>query len=111
MLILFMRDRFMRTIVFFDLPVLYSADRKNYRKFKKYLIKEGFIMLQNSVYSKLCLNSQQADLLIQRIKKNSPKKGIIQVLKLTENQYSQIEYIIGNSNTKVESSEDSLIVL
>ena len=106
MLILFMRDRFMRTIVFFDLPVLYSADRKNYRKFKKYLI-----MLQNSVYSKLCLNSQQADLLIQRIKKNSPKKGIIQVLKLTENQYSQIEYIIGNSNTKVESSEDSLIVL
>ena len=39
----------MRTIVFFDLPVLYSADRKNYRKFKKYLIKEGFIMLQNSV--------------------------------------------------------------
>ena len=101
----------MRTIVFFDLPVLYSADRKNYRKFKKYLIKEGFIMLQNSVYSKLCLNSQQADLLIQRIKKNSPKKGIIQVLKLTENQYSKIEYIIGNSNTKVESSEDSLIVL
>ena len=101
----------MRTIVFFDLPVLYSADRKNYRKFKKYLIKEGFIMLQNSVYSKLCLNSQQADLLIQRIKKNSPKKGIIQVLKLTENQYSQIEYIIGNSNAKVESSEDSLIVL
>ena len=101
----------MRTIVFFDLPVLYSADRKNYRKFKKYLIKEGFIMLQNSVYSKLCLNSQQADLLIQRIKKNSPKKGIIQVLKLTENQYSQIEYIIDNSNTKVESSEDSLIVL
>ena len=101
----------MRTIVFFDLPVLYSADRKNYRKFKKYLIKEGFIMLQNSVYSKLCLNSQQADLLIQRIKKNSPKKGIIQVLKLTENQYSQIEYIIGNSNTKVESSEDSIIVL
>ena len=101
----------MRTIFFFDLPVLYSADRKNYRKFKKYLIKEGFIMLQNSVYSKLCLNSQQADLLIQRIKKNSPKKGIIQVLKLTENQYSQIEYIIGNSNAKVESSEDSLIVL
>ena len=82
----------MRTIVFFDLPVLYSADRKNYRKFKKYLIKEGFIMLQNSVYSKLCLNSQQADLLIQRIKKNSPKKGIIQVLKFYEHiisHYSQ----------------------
>lgn len=106
-----MKNRFMRTIVFFDLPVLKSADRKNYRKFRKYLIKEGFIMLQNSVYSKICLNSQQADLLVQRIKHNSPKKGIIQILNLTEKQYSQIEYIIGNANTIVENSESSLIVL
>ena len=101
----------MRTLVFFDLPNIYNNDKKNYRKFRKFLISEGFIMLQNSVYSKLVLNGQQADLLFQRIKRNSPKKGIIQVLTLTENQYSQIEYIIGESHTKVENSEDRLIVL
>ena len=41
----------MRTIVFFDLPTVYLKDKKNYIKFRKYLLSEGFIMLQESVYS------------------------------------------------------------
>lgn len=101
----------MRTIVFFDLPNVYLKDKKNYIKFRKYLISEGFIMLQESVYSKISLNLQQCNLLINRIKKNSPKKGIIQVLNITEKQYSQIEYIIGEENTKIINSEEKLIIL
>ncbi len=106
-----MRDRFMRTIVFFDLPNIYSSDKKNYIKFRKFLINEGFVMMQESVYSKLVLNTQQANLLKERIKRNSPKKGIIQTLTITEKQYSQIEYIIGTSQTKIIDSEEKLIVL
>lgn len=101
----------MRTIVFFDLPNVYSNDKRNYIKFRKYLLSEGFIMLQESVYSKISLNSQQCNLLIKRIKKNSPKKGIIQVLNITEKQYNQIEYIIGEENTKIINSEEKLIIL
>ena len=101
----------MRTIVFFDLPNIYSKDKKNYLKFRKFLLNEGFIMLQESVYSKIILNSQQSELLLNRIKNNSPKKGIIQVLTITEKQYSQIEYIIGSPNTKIINSEDRMIVL
>ena len=101
----------MRTIVFFDLPVIYSNDRRNYIKFRKYLLEEGFIMLQQSVYSKITLNSQQTKLLINRIRKNSPKKGIIQILNITEKQYAEIEYVIGNSNTKIINSEERLIIL
>jgi len=106
-----MRDRVMRTIVFFDLPNVYSIDKKNYIKFRKYLLSEGFIMLQESVYCKLTLNSEQCNLLVNRIRKNSPRKGIIQVLNITEKQYSQIEYIIGEGNTKIIDSEDKLIIL
>ncbi len=101
----------MRTIVFFDLPNIYSSDKKNYIKFRKFLINEGFVMMQESVYSKLVLNTQQANLLKERIKRNSPKKGIIQTLTITEKQYSQIEYIIGTSQTKIIDSEEKLIVL
>ncbi len=101
----------MRAIVFFDLPNVFSIDRKNYLKFRNYLTKEGFIMLQESVYSKLIMNKQQSDLLIKRLEKNSPKKGIIQVLIITEKQYSNIQYIIGKTNTKIINSEDRLIVL
>lgn len=106
-----MRDRLMRTMVFFDLPNVYLRDKKNYIKFRKYLISEGFIMMQESVYSKLVLNSQQSGLLINRIRKNAPKRGIIQVMTITEKQYSQIEYIIGETQNKIIETEDKLVVL
>ncbi|MGN1337831.1 MAG: CRISPR-associated endonuclease Cas2 [Candidatus Coprovivens sp.] len=101
----------MRTIVFFDLPNIYAKDKRNYLKFRKYLINEGFIMMQESVYSKIVLNSQQSEFLVDRLKKNAPKKGLIQVLTITEKQYAQIEYIIGKSNSKIVDSEDRLVVL
>lgn len=101
----------MRTMVFFDLPNIYANDKSNYLKFRKYLLNEGFIMMQESVYSKIVLNSQQSSALLERLRKNAPKKGLIQVLTITEKQYSQIEYIIGQSNTKIIDNEDRLIVL
>lgn len=106
-----MRDRVVRTMVFFDLPNVYLKDKKNYNKFRKYLLSEGFIMMQESVYSKIVMNTQQPILLLDRLRKNSPKKGIIQVLTITERQYSQIEYIIGQSNSKIINTEDRLVIL
>ena len=106
-----MRDRVVRTIVFFDLPNVYFKDKKNYIKFRKYLLSEGFIMMQESVYSKIVMNNQQSVLLLERLRKNAPKKGIIQVLTITEKQYSQIEYIIGESNSKIINTEDRLVIL
>lgn len=106
-----MRDRIVRTIVFFDLPNIYLKDKKNYLKFRKFLLNEGFIMMQESVYSKIVLNTQQSLLLLDRLRKNSPKKGIIQVLTITERQYSQIEYIIGKNDSKIINTEDRLVVL
>ena len=101
----------MRTIVFFDLPNIYYKDKRNYQLFHKFLINEGFIMLQESVYSKLALNFQQAEFNVNRIKKNAPSKGIIQVLNVTEKQYASIEYIIGKPNNKIIDNEDRLVVL
>ena len=106
-----MRDRVMRTIVFFDLPTIYNRDKKNYLLFRKYLLNEGFIMLQESVYSKISLNNQQSHLSINRIKKNAPKRGLIQVLTITEKQYSNIEYITGSNDSKIIDTEDRLVVL
>lgn len=106
-----MRNRVMRTIVFFDLPNVYYKDRKNYQKFHKFLINDGYIMLQESVYSKLALNLQQAELNINKIKKNSPQKGVIQVMNITEKQYVDIEFIIGKPKSNVINSEDRLIIL
>ena len=101
----------MRTIVFFDLPNIYAKDRRNYNEFRRYLLSEGFVMMQESVYSKIVLNTQQSEGLMDRLRKKSPKKGLIQVLTITEKQYSQIEYIIGKSSTKIIDTEDRLVIL
>ena len=34
--------RVMRMLVFFDLPTLTNEDKRNYRQFRKLLIKNGF---------------------------------------------------------------------
>ncbi len=50
----------MRVIVFFDLPVGTSAQRRSYNQFRRMLVKAGFLMMQESVYTKLALNATVA---------------------------------------------------
>lgn len=59
----------MRVMVFFDLPVITSANRKDYRDFHKYLIKTGFLMMQESVYCRLAQNFTMADAIVENIRK------------------------------------------
>ena len=61
----------------FDLPVETSEERKEYRKFRKNLINEGFIMMQESVYAKLALNNSIVNSIKDKINKNKPPKGIV----------------------------------
>lgn len=78
-------------IVFFDLPVETSLDRKNYRKFRKFLVENGFIMMQYSVYSKIILNHSALQFQKNKVKQNVPKKGSVEVLVVTEKQFNSIE--------------------
>lgn len=96
-----MSYRYMRIIVMFDLPVVTVSDRRAYTQFRKYLIKNGFLMLQESVYCKLAQNSTAADLIINNIRKNKPPSGLVQTLKITEKQFSRMEYIVGESKSEV----------
>lgn len=86
----------MRVFVFFDLPVDTAAQRKEYRLFRKYLIKEGFLMLQESVYAKLVVNDAQAGASISRLRRHRPPSGLVQVLKVTEKQFAAMEFITGS---------------
>ena len=102
----------MRILVMFDLPVGTEAERKNYRMFRKHLIKSGFLMLQESVYCKIAQNSTMADAIISNVKKNRPDHGLVQVLKITEKQYSKMEIIIGGkSNQEKIITKEVMIVL
>ena len=77
----------MRILVMFDLPVGTESERKNYRLFRKHLIKSGFLMLQESVYCKIAQNTTVADAIIANVRKNRPDDGLVQVLKITKSAF------------------------
>lgn len=106
-----MNYRYMRVMVMFDLPVLTASERKAYRDFRKFLIKSGFLMLQESVYCKLAQNSTVADTVCDNIRKNSPTQGLVQILKVTEKQYQKMDYIVGKRNDCVLDSDERLVIL
>ena len=96
----------------FDLPVLTHNDRREYRAFRKYLIKSGFMMLQESVYCKLVPNSNAADALVDSIKRNKPAgDGLVQVLRITEKQFSKMDYVVGAKKGDVLDTDERLIIL
>ena len=101
----------MRVVVFFDLPVLTEANRREYRTFRKYLIKNGFMMVQESVYCKLAQNSSVADGIVENLKKNKPSDGLVQVLRVTEKQYSKMDFIVGENTGDVFTSDERLVIL
>lgn len=101
----------MRVIVMFDLPVVTSQERRDYTQFRKFLLKSGFLMMQESIYCKLVQNSTAADSITENIRKNKPSKGLVQVMKVTEKQYSKIEYIVGENQSEVLDSDERLIIL
>ena len=77
-----MSYRFMRMMIFFDLPTDTIKDRREYARFRKYLIKSGFVMMQESVYCKLILNQSAVRPAADGIRKNRPPKGLVQILLL-----------------------------
>lgn len=106
-----MSYRFMRILVMFDLPTITAAERREYTLFRKYLIKSGFMMMQESIYCKLSPNSTLADATIENVRKNKPSKGLVQILRVTEKQFAKMDYIVGEGNTEVLSSDDRLVIL
>ena len=106
-----MSYRFMRVMVFFDLPVDTSADRRNYTKFRKFLIKSGFLMMQESVYCKLALNSTVADSICDNVRKNKPEKGLVQMLTVTEKQFARMELLVGEIKDNVIDTDERLVIL
>ena len=101
----------MRLIVFFDLPTITTKDKREYRKFRKFLIKNGFLMTQESVYCKLVLNGGMADVIADKIRKNKPPSGLVQLLRVTEKQYAKMEYIVGSDKSEILNSDERLVIL
>ena len=101
----------MRLMIMFDLPVLTSEQRREYRKFRKALINEGCLMMQYSIYVRVCASRKSAQSLEKRIKLMAPKEGVIQTLMVTEVQYQSMAFIVGEPSQDLRNSAERTIVI
>lgn len=106
-----MSYRFMRVLVFFDLPTETLEDKREYRKFHNALIKNGFLMMQESVYCRMLLTPSAGKAVLDVIRKNRPSSGVVQLMTVTEKQFAGMEYITGEFHSEVIESDERLIVL
>ncbi|MCK6542509.1 CRISPR-associated endonuclease Cas2 [bacterium] len=95
--------RVMWVFVFFDLPTETKPERKAHAQFRKELMKDGFTMMQFSVYVRHCASAESAEAHIRRVKAFMPKKGHVSILRITDKQYGDILNIWGAKTEPLES--------
>src|SRR5699024_3557867 len=96
-------SRYMRLIVFFDLPVMTTKERREYTRFRKFLLKDGYTMMQYSVYSRICNGQANVQKHIRRLKANIPSvEGSIRSISITERQFEKMEVLLGSKTTEEE---------
>lgn len=87
--------RIMWILVFFDLPTETKRDRKEYAKFRKNLITDGFTMFQFSIYVRNCASSENANVHMKRVRSFLPEYGKVGILCITDKQFASIQIFYG----------------
>lgn len=87
--------RIMWLFVFFDLPTNTKKERREAQQFRKKLIKDGFTMMQYSVYTRHCASFESGEVHIKRVKGFVPDAGQVSILQITDKQYGNIENFWG----------------
>ena len=85
----------MRILVFFDLPVKTPSERREATRFRTFLLKDGYHMLQYSVYARVCNGMDAVEKHRARVRQNLPDNGSVRMLTITEKQYEAIEILLG----------------
>ena len=77
----------------------------------EHIEKNGFLMLQESVYCKLALNGTAVKAIVDNVHKNKPEEGLIQLLTVTEKQYAKMDIVIGETKSEVLDTDERLVIL
>ena len=97
--------KFMWMMVMFDLPTVTKADRKEYTRFRNYLLDCGFDMSQYSVYFRLVSSKERVQRFEAKIADQLPETGKVQIITITDKQYENIKAYYGNSPEIVKKTE------
>ena len=94
--------------VFFDIPVQTKNERRQATRFRKELLKDGFTMMQFSVYIRHCASKESATVHTKRIRSLTPPRGNVSILSTTDKQYSNIINIWGKKDSPMPEGPKQL---
>lgn len=94
----------MRLMVLFDLPVKTKANKKAYVRFHKFLVRDGYDMIQYSVYGRICNNPESVETHVLRLKANAPPKGSVRYMQVTEKQFTAMQVLVGEKMIKEDTT-------
>lgn len=97
-------------LAMFDLPVDTKTARKRYTRFRKALIREGFTMLQFSVYARYCESEEASDVHRRHVRTVLPPEGHVRLVALTDRQFGRMEIFFGESLRRAESPPPQLLL-
>lgn len=87
----------MRLMVFFDLPVKSRAERRAYTLFRRFLLRDGYDMIQFSVYARMVNGNDGAEKHLKRLAANLPPAGSVRCLQISEKQFANIKLMVGTA--------------
>ncbi len=94
----------------FDLPVKTKDEKRNYARFRKFLLGEGFIQLQYSVYAKFCSTRENAEKYCRYVEGAVPEKGKVRVIMVTDKQFGDMISLYGKSVQDIEKKPEQLLL-
>ena len=97
--------------VFFDLPVRTKEQRGRANRFRHFLKDDGFIMLQLSVYTRICRGQDAVEKHVRRVRTNLPKEGSVRTLQITDRQYGRMELMLGLAQKTERIGASQMILL
>lgn len=104
------KDRFMWLFVFFDLPVKTKKERKISTQFRNSLLKDGYVMIQFSVYARICNGQDRVDKHLCRLQSRVPQNGNVRAMQITDKQYERTKILIGNISKNEEKKFQQLVL-
>ncbi len=103
-------DKYMWLMVFFDLPVTSKEQRRTATRFRNFLLKDGYVMLQFSVYARVCNGQERVDKHLKRLQSVLPHQGSIRALQVTEQQYGRMKILLGTVKEPEKKGPEQLLL-
>ncbi|QMU56108.1 MAG: CRISPR-associated endonuclease Cas2 [Candidatus Mycalebacterium zealandia] len=95
-------------IVMFDLPTDTKRARKDYTKFRKHIMQDGFIMMQFSVYARHCASEENAYVHSGRVRESLPPEGEVRIITITDKQFGRMQIFYGKKRKKLERAPQQI---